>query len=79
MTIKWRQAIFGLSASTISLPKRLAWKRGLKTGMMKVIPNIIAPKNNIKKGGDCGNGQVSKSDLETVDIPGEDGPQGYMS
>ena len=35
---------FGLSASTTSLPRSLAWKCSLKAVMKKVIPNMIEPQ-----------------------------------
>ena len=34
---------------------------------------------NIKEGISCGNGQVSDPDVENVDIPGDDAPQGFVS
>ena len=34
---------------------------------------------NIKEGGNDGNGQVEKPDVETVDLPGDDAPQGFVS
>ena len=34
---------------------------------------------NIKEGSNYGNGEVSGSDVETVDIPGDDAPQLFMS
>ena len=34
---------------------------------------------NIKKGGNYGNGQLSKIDVETVDISGDDASQGFLS
>ena len=33
---------------------------------------------NIKEGGNDGNGQVDKPDVETVDITGDDVPQGFV-
>ena len=36
-------------------------------------------KSNIKEDGNDGNGQVDDSDVETVDIPGYDAPQGLVS
>ena len=35
--------------------------------------------NNIKEGGNAGNGQVAKPDVETVDIPGDNTLQGFVS
>ena len=34
---------------------------------------------NIKEGGNGCNGQVEKPDVETVDLPGDDAPQGFLS
>ena len=35
-------------------------------------------KTNIKEGGNYGNGQVNEPDVETVNLPGDDAPQGFM-
>ena len=34
---------------------------------------------NIKEGGNYGNGQVSNTDVETVDLPRDDATQGFLS
>ena len=34
---------------------------------------------NIKEGGNYGHGKVAKPDVETVDITGDDSPQGFVS
>ena len=34
---------------------------------------------NIKEGGNYGNGQVNEPDVETVNLPGDDAPQGFLS
>ena len=44
MTINRRHDDFGLSASTIHLPRSLACKRSLKAVMKKLIPNMIGPQ-----------------------------------
>ena len=36
-------------------------------------------KNNIKEGGNTGNGQVAEPGIETVDLPGDDASQGFVS
>ena len=71
MIIKWRQDVFGIKSSTIPLPRILACKHDTKDDRTK--------NTNIKYGGKYGNGQVPEPDVKTVDIPGNDAPQGFVS
>ena len=49
MTINGRHNVFGVSASTIPLPRILDWKRSMKAAMMKVTTKIIEKKPTPKK------------------------------
>ena len=49
MTINLIQAVFGKSASKITLPRILAWKRSLTAVTTKVIPKMIVPKTPTSK------------------------------
>ena len=72
MTINWRHAVFCLSSSTTPLPINLAWDSSLKAVMKKLIPNMIGPKIPTSK-------KVADPDVETIDSPGGDSLQDFVS
>ena len=49
MTKNLEQAVFGLSTSTIPLPRCLAWKSSLKAVIAKVIPKMIGQQTPTSK------------------------------